>query len=213
MAFNGKPSTDDLMQGNSTFGKKQDSQQVKSHLEIAPPQSFSEGLVAEEADLTGFDPNMTISECCQLVAKIALPPIMGNMIQLLVQMITVFFIGRMNDPVLLAAVGLGNMMINVLAFAITQGLNGALEYYVSNAFGQRQYKECGQWLNRGKLVATLALIPVLVMFVNSEAILLKLGQDPDISRVSSIYVCMVIPGVWSQIMFDATKKFHSAQLI
>lgn len=54
-----------------------------------------------------------------LVGKIALPPIMGNMIQLLVQMITVFFIGRLNDPVLLAAVGLGNMMINVLAFAIT----------------------------------------------------------------------------------------------
>lgn len=86
---------------------------------------------------------MTISECCTLVAKIALPPIMGNMIQLLVQMITVFFIGRMNDPVLLASVGLGNMMINVLAFAITQGLNGALEYYVSNAFGQRKHKECG----------------------------------------------------------------------
>jgi Na+-driven multidrug efflux pump len=75
--------------------------------------------VAEEADLTGFDPNMTIQECFMLVGKIALPPIMGNMIQLLVQMITVFFIGRLNDPVLLAAVGLGNMMINVLAFAIT----------------------------------------------------------------------------------------------
>lgn len=75
--------------------------------------------MAEEADLTGFDPNMTIQECFMLVGKIALPPIMGNMIQLLVQMITVFFIGRLNDPVLLAAVGLGNMMINVLAFAIT----------------------------------------------------------------------------------------------
>lgn len=24
---------------------------------------------------------------------------------------------------------------------------------------------------------------------------------------------MVIPGVWSQVMFDATKKFHSAQFI
>lgn len=52
-----------------------------------------------------------------------------------------------------------------------------------------------------------------MLFVNSEKLLLKLGQDPEISKLSSIYVCMVIPGVWSQIMFDATKKFHSAQFI
>jgi Na+-driven multidrug efflux pump len=59
-------------------------------------------------------------------------------------------------------------------------------------------------------VATLALLPVVVMFINAETILLKLGQDPEISLLSSKYVKMVIPGVWSQIMFDATKKFHSA---
>jgi hypothetical protein len=41
--------------------------------------------------------------------------------------------------VILASVGLGNMMVNVLAFAVTQGLNGAIEYYVSNAFGMRHY--------------------------------------------------------------------------
>jgi Na+-driven multidrug efflux pump len=60
-----------------------------------------------------------------------------------VQITSVFFIGNLNDPVILASVGLGNMMVNVLAFAVTQGLNGALEYYVSNAFGLKHYKECG----------------------------------------------------------------------
>jgi len=60
-----------------------------------------------------------------------------------VQITSVFFIGNLNDPVILASVGLGNMMVNMLAFAVTQGLNGALEYYVSNAFGMKHYKECG----------------------------------------------------------------------
>ena len=118
-----------------------------------------------------------------------------------------FFIGNLNDPVILASVGLGNMMVNVLAFAVTQGLNGALEYYVSNAFGLKHYKECGQWLNRGKLVATLALLPVIFIFWNAETILLKLGQDPAISKIACNYLRMVIPGVWSQIMFDATRKY------
>lgn len=99
-------------------------------------------------------------------------------------MITVFFIGRKGDALLLASVGLGNMMVNVLAFATTQGLNGALEYYVSNAYGQRKYKECGQWLNRGKLVATLVFLPVMIMFFNAEWLLLKLGQDPQISKLA-----------------------------
>lgn len=53
-----------------------------------------------------------------LVGKIATPPIIGSMIQIIVQMTTVFFIGNLNDPITLASVGLANMMINVMAFAI-----------------------------------------------------------------------------------------------
>lgn len=140
---------------------------------------------------------MSITECFILVGKIAIPPILGSMMQIIVQMTTMYFIGNMNDPVILASVGLANMMINVLAFAITQGLNGALEYYVSNAYGAKKYQECGEWLNRGKFVATCALIPVLLIFAYADKLLLLLGQDPEIARISHIYVCILIPGVWA----------------
>ena len=113
------------------------------------------------------------------------------------QITSVYFIGNNTDPVILASVGLGNMMVNVLAFAVTQGLNGAIEYYVSNAFGMRHYKECGQWLNRGKLVSTIALLPVFFLFFNAEPILLRLGQDPAISHTACQYLRLVIPGVWA----------------
>lgn len=118
---------------------------------------------------------MTILECFMLVSKIATPPIIGSMIQIIVQFTTLYFIGNLNDPIVLASVGLANMMINVLAFAITQGLNGALEYYVSNAYGARQYVECGEWLNRGKFIATISLIPVALLFAYADKILLLLG--------------------------------------
>jgi hypothetical protein len=36
---------------------------------------------------------------------------------------------------LIAGIGLGNMLINVLAFAILEGLNGALETIVSSSYG------------------------------------------------------------------------------
>jgi Na+-driven multidrug efflux pump len=48
-----------------------------------------------------------------------------------VQLVNTYFIGHTNEPVLIAGVGMGNMLINVLAFAIIQGLNGALETLIS----------------------------------------------------------------------------------
>jgi Na+-driven multidrug efflux pump len=35
-----------------------------------------------------------------------------------VQLVNTYFIGHTNEPVLIAGVGMGNMLINVLAFAI-----------------------------------------------------------------------------------------------
>ena len=52
-----------------------------------------------------------------------------------VQLINTYYIGHTNDSALIAGVGMGNMLINVLAFAIIQGLNGALETLISQEFG------------------------------------------------------------------------------
>ena len=43
--------------------------------------------------------------------------------------------GHTGDPVLIAGVGMGNMIINILAFAIIFGLNGALETLISQSYG------------------------------------------------------------------------------
>lgn len=40
-----------------------------------------------------------------------------------------------NTTQLIKGIGLGNMMINLLCFGVTHGLNGALETLVSQAYG------------------------------------------------------------------------------
>jgi len=37
---------------------------------------------------------------------------------MLVQLINTYYIGHTNQPILIAGVGMGNMLINVLAFAV-----------------------------------------------------------------------------------------------
>ena len=139
-----------------------------------------------------------------------------------VQLINTYFIGHTNDAALIAGVGMGNMLINVLAFAIMQGLNGALETLISQSFGAsqdttkskefrlRQRVECGVLHNRGRFVVTCVMVPIIVIFACSETILIAMGQDLRVAATAKSYVCMMIPGVWSMGQFDSTKKFLSS---
>ena len=43
----------------------------------------------------------------------------------------VYFMGNQTDKALIAAVGMGSMLINVCLLAVGQGLNGTIETFVS----------------------------------------------------------------------------------
>ena len=96
------------------------------------------------------------------------------LVYLMVMLVNTYFIGHLDNPALLAGVGMGNMLINVLCFAVVQGLNGALETFISHAFGASDYKTCGILLNRGKLVASFVMIPLIIIYIESENILVGL---------------------------------------
>jgi len=82
---------------------------------------------------------------------------------------------------------MGNMLINILAFAIMQGLNGALESLISQAFGasniagnKESYKvemreKCGKLFNKGRFVVSVIMVPIIIIFSLSDKILIGLG--------------------------------------
>ena len=43
---------------------------------------------------------------------------------------------------------------------------------------------CGVYLNRGRVVVTVVLIPIVLILSVSDKILIAIGQDPEISKVS-----------------------------
>ncbi len=94
---------------------------------------------------------------------------------MLVQLTSIYYIGNLDDAVLMAGVGMGNMLINVMGMAVIFGFNGAIETLVSQAYGFGKYKLCGVFLNRGKSVVTAILIPIIVLFVYSDKILIGIG--------------------------------------
>jgi Na+-driven multidrug efflux pump len=64
--------------------------------------------------------------------------------------------------------------MNVLALAVTQGLNGALESFVSQAYGFGKYKMCGAYLNRGRAIVTVILIPIAILLSISDKLLISI---------------------------------------
>ena len=72
-------------------------------------------------------------------------------------------------------------------------------------------KQCGQIFNRGRFIVTVVMVPIIIIFALSDKILVGLGQDPEVSHISRVYVTILIPGVWALGQFDATKRFLSAQ--
>lgn len=135
----------------------------------------------------------TFFEMLWVVMKVSIGPIISMIFYMLVQLINTYYVGHTNDAVLISGVGMGNMLINVLAFAIMQGLNGALETLVSRSFGlsndvtkleefrRNMRRECGVLHNRGRFVVTCVMVPIIIIFASSESILISMGQDPGVS--------------------------------
>lgn len=74
------------------------------------------------------------------------------------QLVNTYYIGQMNDKVLIATLGLSQMLLNVFCFAITNGLNSALETLVSQAYGYGRFEVCGTYLYRGRVIVSLLIV-------------------------------------------------------
>jgi len=122
-----------------------------------------------------------------IVTKLSVGPIVSMVFFMLIQIINTYFVGHTNDSSLIAGVGMGNMLINVLAFAVMQGLNGALETLISRSFGlsndttkiesfrKQMKRDCGVAYNRGRFVCSMCMIPIGIIFLNSKTILVAVG--------------------------------------
>ena len=134
------------------------------------------GWIEEEKQLEAqrafLESHMTKWQSFFLVVKLSVPPIISMFFYMFVQLVNTYFVGHLNDASLIAGVGMGNMLINVLCFAVMQGLNGALETLVSQAYGYGKFSICGIYLNRGRIVCTGLMIPIIIIFSVADKILI-----------------------------------------
>lgn len=120
------------------------------------------------------EPEETELQMAGNILKLALPCTVGLIVEILQQNINLIFVGRLNKPSVVAGVGIGNMVANIFSWSIMCGLNVALETLVSQAYGAKDLKLCGVYLNRARIVCIATFIPSTLIVMNTERLLLLL---------------------------------------
>ena len=67
------------------------------------------------------------------------------------------------------------MTISVFGFYPIFGFNAVLETFVSQAYGNRNMRMCGVYLNRGRFMILCLFVPIMILLLNVESILVSLG--------------------------------------
>jgi multidrug resistance protein, MATE family len=123
------------------------------------------------------EPERSNCICYWNVAKISLPQILTTVSFQVTNVMTVYFIGHYCSKEIMAGVGMGNVIVGSFCMAFCFGLNGTLESKVSQSYGAENYEMCGVWLNRGRMINTVLMVPILFLFLSSQFFLESIGID------------------------------------
>ncbi len=130
------------------------------------------------------------------ILGICIPTIITMISVSMIMQINIGFAGRLNDTYILAGIGIANMYTNTVIQSLIIGMNSTLNTLVSQAFGQKNLKLCGTYLNRARVIITLMFIPFAIPVFYAESILLKLGFDKIACHYVGIYSVNMIPGFY-----------------
>uniref|UniRef100_A0ACD5ZVY3 Uncharacterized protein n=1 Tax=Avena sativa TaxID=4498 RepID=A0ACD5ZVY3_AVESA len=138
------------------------------------------------------------------------PLIAGSLMQNLIQMISIMFVGHLGE-LPLAGASMATSFATVTGFSLMAGMAGALDTLCGQAFGAREYHLLGIYKQRAMLLLTLVCIPVAVLWYNTGEILLLFGQDPDIAMEAGTYARWMIPGLFAYGLLQCHVRFLQSQ--
>uniref|UniRef100_A0A3B5LY25 Multidrug and toxin extrusion protein n=1 Tax=Xiphophorus couchianus TaxID=32473 RepID=A0A3B5LY25_9TELE len=108
------------------------------------------------------------------------PLLLSRILHYLLPFVVTMFCGRLGNDVM-AGYGLASAAINVTTAATGCGLGLACDTLVSQTFGGQNLLRVGVILQRGIIILLLFCLPCWGLLINAEAILLCMGQEPEVA--------------------------------
>lgn len=93
------------------------------------------------------------------------------------------------------------------------GFGSAMDTFCGQAFGAGRYNMLGIHMQRAMLVLTVASVPLAFIWAYTGAILLALGQDPDVSNEAGSYARWMIPNLFGYAFLQCLVRFLQTQSV
>uniref|UniRef100_A0A8B9HMJ4 Multidrug and toxin extrusion protein n=1 Tax=Astyanax mexicanus TaxID=7994 RepID=A0A8B9HMJ4_ASTMX len=107
------------------------------------------------------------------------PLVAFRILNYLLPFVITMFCGRLGNSVL-AGYGMASATISITTAATGGGLALACDTLVSQTFGSKNLLHVGVILQRGVLILLLFCLPCWALLINTQPLLLLLGQDPEV---------------------------------
>ncbi|XP_029467679.1 multidrug and toxin extrusion protein 1-like isoform X2 [Rhinatrema bivittatum] len=111
----------------------------------------------------------------------------------------------------LDAVSLAIAVINIFGISVGAGLASACDTLISQTYGGKNLKRVGIILQRGILILLLTCFPCWALFINTESILLLFRQEPEVARLTQMYVMVFIPALPATFLYHLQAKYLQNQ--
>ncbi|KAI3354142.1 hypothetical protein L3Q82_018692 [Scortum barcoo] len=144
------------------------------------------------------------------LSKLAGPVMVSQIMVFAVSFVSTVFCGHLGKTEL-AGVALATAVINVTGVSIGSGLSGACDTLISQTFGSRNLLRVGVILQRAILILLLACFPCWAILINTEPILLAIKQDPEVARLSQMYVNVFMPALPATFMYSLQSRYLQNQ--
>ena len=130
----------------------------------------------------------SFKEEAKSILRFAWPIFISNICDFIIPMISLLFLGQYGKTYL-AASGLAISFCNMFGITLVFGMNTALQTLCLQSYGAKNYRKFGIVVQRALVLELCAICFILPLWINSERILIGLGQD----RLVSKWVCIYFP--------------------
>ncbi|GAB4839238.1 Protein DETOXIFICATION 48 [Ancistrocladus abbreviatus] len=146
------------------------------------------------------------------IGKISGPTAITGLLLYSRAMISMLFLGYLGK-LELAGGSLSIGFANITGYSVISGLAMGMEPICGQAYGAKQMKLLGLTLQRTVLLLLSTSIPVSFMWLNMKRILLRCGQDEEISSVAHVFILFSIPDLFFLSLLHPLRIYLRAQSI
>ena len=134
-----------------------------------------------------------VAEEALLLSSLAVPSSIANL-NIGLSMAVIIIISPQGEDAI-AGAGMGLMWTNVTANSVFVGVQFGFGALCAQAYGARNFERVGILLHRALLVCWLLCIGIAYLWLNTENILLALGQPAAVSHFAGLWTRWQLPSL------------------